>query len=83
MSVKRSVSEIEIESVQDQPSVAVGSFFKGFRAPSDTTFDLYKKKKSEKDEFVLHGENERLEYEGYTDSSSQASNQYVVGLFNP
>lgn len=43
MSVKRSVSEIEIESVQDQPSVAVGSFFKGFRAPSDTTFDLYKK----------------------------------------
>lgn len=48
-----------------------------------TLRSTYTKKKSEKDEFVLHGENERLEYEGYTDSSSQASNQYVVGLFNP
>lgn len=83
MPVKRSISEIEIQSVQDHPSVAVGSFFKGFRAPSETTFELYKKKKSTNDEFVLHGENERLEYEGSTDSGSQVSNQYVVGLYNP
>lgn len=79
---KRSFTEVSIESYQDHPSIAVANFFKGFRAPAETKFDLYKKKGSH-DEFVLHGENDRLEYEGSTDPNSADSNQYVVGVYNP
>ncbi|CCH58366.1 hypothetical protein TBLA_0A05730 [Henningerozyma blattae CBS 6284] len=79
-SKKRSFNEVEIEKVQDQPSVAIASFFKDFRAPTETTFNLYKNKKN--NEYLLHGENERLEYDGTTDSNSIGSNQYLVGVFN-
>lgn len=79
---KRTISEIEVSEYQEHTSVAVGSFFKGFRAPEDTKFDLYRKKGS-KNEFLLHGENDRLEYEGKTDSISIDGSQTVVGLYNP
>ncbi|QLG70190.1 hypothetical protein HG535_0A01290 [Zygotorulaspora mrakii] len=82
MSAKRSIAEVHISEYQDHPSVAIGSFFKGFQAPEGTTFDLYKKKTS-KDQFILHGENDKLEYNGETDPESVTSNQYLVGIFNP
>lgn len=80
MASKRNFTQVEIEEYQDHPSVVVGSFFKGVRVPKETTFELYKKKSS-KDAFLLHGENDRLEYEG--DGSLGSSNQYVVGVYNP
>lgn len=82
MAEKRSIAEIEIAHYQDQPSVAVGSFFKGFHAPKATKFELYRNKSSS-DEFVLHGENDRLEYQGSTDKVSTDSSQYVVGVYDP
>ncbi|EDO19068.1 hypothetical protein Kpol_2000p33 [Vanderwaltozyma polyspora DSM 70294] len=77
-----SKQDISVESVQDQTSVAIGSFFKGFNVPNETSFELYKKKNSD-GEFVVHGENSRLEYEGSTDSTASDSVQYVVGVYDP
>lgn len=82
MSNKRSISEVSVAEYQEHPSVAVGSFFKGFQAPAETKFDLYRKKAT-KDEFILHGENDTLEYDGATDPETLGANQYVVGVFNP
>ncbi|CAR28963.1 hypothetical protein ZYGR_0U03210 [Zygosaccharomyces rouxii] len=79
---KRSIEEVSIESFQENPSIAVSSFFKGLRVPEETKFDLYRRKAS-KDEFILHGENDRLEYEGRTDPNSMDSKQYVVAVYNP
>ena len=62
---KRSISEVSVSDVHDGPSAVIGSFFKGFRAPRDTKFQLYRKKAS-KEDFLLHGENDRLEYQGET-----------------
>lgn len=72
--------KVNVKEIQDEPSVAVASFFKGFRATDDTSFQLYRNKRSH-EQFILHGENERLEYEGTTDSKHNSS-QYVVGIFN-
>lgn len=81
MGSKRNFTEVGVSSYQEEPSVAVGSFFKGFQAPNDTLFELYKNKK-DSDKFVLHGENERLEYEGKVDEDFAASSQYVVGVYD-
>ncbi|CCF58023.1 hypothetical protein KAFR_0D03750 [Kazachstania africana CBS 2517] len=78
---KRSITEIEVEAYQEHNSAIVGSFFKGVRVPKDTKFDLYRKKASKSD-FILHGENERLEYEGSTDGLSKDGTQSVIGVFN-
>ncbi|AET37364.1 DNA-directed RNA polymerase I subunit RPA49 Ecym_1109 [Eremothecium cymbalariae DBVPG len=80
MTVKRHHTEIEITSVRQQPSIAVASFFKGFRAPKDTSFKLYSKPSS--DNYVLHGENERLEYKGKSDELLDESCSYVLGLYD-
>lgn len=75
--------EVEIESYQSQPSVAVASFFKGFRVPENTTFDLYKKdtkqdlERAKSPDYYLYGENDRLEYEG-----SAFESGHVVGVFD-
>lgn len=79
---KRKIEDVQVESYQENPSVAVSSFFKGLHVPQETKFELYKKKAS-KDEFVIHGENERLEYNGETDFDSVRSKQYLVGVYNP
>ncbi|CCD25717.1 DNA-directed RNA polymerase I subunit RPA49 NDAI_0F03990 [Naumovozyma dairenensis CBS 421] len=82
---KRTISEVEVESVQESPSLAIGSFFKGVNVPEDTTFELYRKhvkSSNAKDSFILHGENERLEYEGMTDDIVSNSTQSVIGIFN-
>lgn len=78
---KRSISQVDISSYEAEPSIAVASFFKGFHAPVDTKFKLYRNKHSN-DQYILHGENDRLEYIGQTDSESVTGSQYVVGVFN-
>lgn len=78
---KRSISEVSVSDVHDGPSAVIGSFFKGFRAPRDTKFQLYRKKAS-KEDFLLHGENDRLEYQGETDSTENAKS-CVVGVYDP
>ncbi|CAH01180.1 DNA-directed RNA polymerase I subunit RPA49 [Kluyveromyces lactis] len=81
MGSKRAFTEVGVSAYHDEPSVAVSSFFKGFQAPKDTTFELYKNKKNS-DKYVLHGENDRLEYEGQTDDDFVNSSQYVVGVYD-
>lgn len=78
---KRSISQVDISSYEAEPSIAVASFFKGFHAPVDTKFKLYRNKHFN-DQYILHGENDRLEYIGQTDSESVTGSQYVVGVFN-
>lgn len=81
MSNKRSISEVQVGEYEPEASLAVASFFRGFRAPSDTGFKLYRNK-SQEEKFMLHGENERLEYVGQTDQESAPGSKYVVGVFN-
>lgn len=76
MCAKRS---IEV-SVEEGPSVVVSNFFKGVSVPSETEFQLYKKRKH--DEYVLHGENSRLEYDGESDPLAGSASQYVVGVYD-
>lgn len=78
---KRSISQVDISSYEAEPSIAVASFFKGFHAPVDTKFKLYRNKHFN-DQYILHGENDRLEYIGQTDSETVTGSQYVVGVFN-
>lgn len=82
MSEKRPYTDISIDKVESHPSVAVGSFFKGVRVPKRTQFELYRNKKTP-DRFVLHGENDRIEYSGSTDDGSSGSSQYLVGIYDP
>ena len=72
-------TELRVSSYTEDPAVVVGSFFKGLSVPSDIEFDLYKHKKN--DEFVIHGENERLDYDGETVEDD--NNDYVVALYDP
>jgi len=79
---KRNVgsSELRISSLNKEPSVAVGSFFNGFTVSEDTEFQLYQKKHSD-DEFVFHGESERLDYNGTT--LEEDSSEYAVAVYDP
>lgn len=72
-------TDLRVASCQNEPSVVVGSFFNGLQVPPETTFDLYQHK-SHKDNFLLHGENANLEYNGLTEGDS---NDYVVALYDP
>lgn len=81
MQSKRSSAEMDVERYHDHPSLSVGIFFKGFRTPKSANFKLYKSKSSE--EFILHGENNQLEYEGVTDKIDSDGAQYVVAVYDP
>lgn len=72
-------SNIRISSVNEEPVALVGSFFNGMSVPSSTEFDLFKHKKH--DEYVLHGENETLDYNGETVKNSE--NDYIIGVYDP
>ncbi|CCH42172.1 DNA-directed RNA polymerase I subunit RPA49 [Wickerhamomyces ciferrii] len=73
-------AELRVSSYTKQPQVAVGSFFNGFTASEDTEFELYQKKHTE-DEFIFHGENERLDYSGAT--LEEDSSGYAVAVYDP
>lgn len=73
-------SELRVASYVDEPSVVVGSFFNGLSIPEETKFDLYKNRKN--GEFLLHGENNTLDYDGETGAKDE-HNDYVVALYDP
>ncbi|ODV80456.1 RNA polymerase I associated factor, A49-like protein, partial [Suhomyces tanzawaensis NRRL Y-17324] len=73
-------TEISISSYNEEPSAVVGSFFNGFSVPSNTEFDVYKHKKSDK--YIIHGENDTLDYNGET-VDDEEENDYIVGLYDP
>lgn len=57
--------------------VAVGSFFNGLDINSDVDFKLYQHKK----DFVIHGEDQVLDYDGVTNGEDPM--KYCVGVFDP
>ena len=71
------MTSVKVDSVTEEPVVAVGSFFNGLSVAPTAEFDLYKHKKRE--DFVLHGETETLDYNG----ESSSSNEYVVAVYDP
>lgn len=71
-------TELRVVSYVDEPAVTVGSFFNGLSVPSSTKFDLYKNKKN--GEYLLHGENETLDYNGQTGDDDY---DYAVALYDP
>lgn len=73
-------AELRIASYNKEPNVAVGSFFNGFTVSEDTEFQLYQKKHTD-DEFVLHGEGERLDYNGST--LEEDSSGYAIAVYDP
>lgn len=73
-------TEIRISSYNEEPAAIVGSLFNGLVIPESTEFDVYKHKKHEK--YVIHGENETLEYNGATEEDDN-NNDYIVGLYDP
>ncbi|AAS54009.1 AFR638Cp [Eremothecium gossypii ATCC 10895] len=79
MGTKRTHKEVDVTAVTTNPSVAVASFFNGFRPSEDATFELYKTKAA--DSYVLHGENQKLEYEGRVDNNK--GYQYMLGVYDP
>lgn len=79
MSKNIKTTELRVEKCHTEPSVVVGSFFNGLEVPSSTEFSLYQHK-SKSDNFVLHGENTTLEYNG---QSEEDCNDYVVAYYDP
>lgn len=73
-------TELRVASLSEDPDVVVGSFFNGLSIPEETDFDLYKHKKNH--QFLLHGENDSLDYNGETGGVDE-HNDYVVALYDP
>lgn len=72
-------TDIRVASVTEEPLCVVGSFFNGLQIPSSTEFDLFQHKKRT-GEFVLHGENDKLVYDGETGNEND---DYIVALYDP
>lgn len=72
-------TDLKVTSVATDPSLVVGAFFNGLEIPTDTSFDLYKH--PVEDDYLLHGENSTLEYNGLT-LDNQDNNDYVVALYD-
>lgn len=73
-------TDLKVGSVKTDPSLVVGAFFNGLEIPDDTSFDLYQHPVEE--DYLLHGENSTLEYNGLT-LENQDNNDYVVALYDP
>ncbi|GME79673.1 unnamed protein product [Ambrosiozyma monospora] len=74
------ILDIKVKPHSNEPSsVIVGSFFNGLQVPETTDFQIYKHKKRS-NELVLHGENDKLEYNGSTAKDDQ---KYCVGIYDP
>ncbi|KAG7664706.1 RPA49 [[Candida] subhashii] len=72
-------SNIRVSGISEEPVALIGSFFNGMSVPPSTEFDLYKHKKN--DTFILHGENDTLDYNG--ESVKNSENDYIVGVYDP
>ena len=69
-------SSIKVNSDRET-SGHCGFLFNGLRVSPEVEFDLYKHKK--RDDYVLHGETDTLEYNG----TSNNENEYIVAVFDP
>lgn len=74
-------TELKVSATVEEPNFVVGSFFNGLQIPKESHFDVYRHKSND-NEFVLHGENSTLEYNGQT-SNDDDLNDYVVALYDP
>lgn len=72
-------TDIRVSSYNEDVSVVIGSFFNGLSVPEETEFELFKHKKDDK--FIFHGENDRLDYNG--DSNTDDSSDYAIALYDP
>lgn len=72
-------NDITIAGFHEEPLV-VGSFFNGLQIPESTQFDLYQNQ--DQSQYVLHGENSTLEYNGQTGEADE-NNDYVVAVYDP
>ncbi|KAH3687816.1 hypothetical protein WICPIJ_001191 [Wickerhamomyces pijperi] len=75
---KRARDELTIATYTEEPTVAVGGFFNGFNVPTDTNFKIYKNKHSE--QFVFHGENDKLEFDGVPEADNS---EYAIAVYDP
>lgn len=64
---------VKVGSVVTDPSVVVGSFA-GIKVAENAKFDGYRNK----NDFLIHGENEKMEYSG----SSQDRNQFCIAVYD-
>lgn len=71
---------LKVTSAETDPALAVGAFFNGLEIPKNTAFELYSHPHTE--EYVLHGENTTLEYNGDTRGAGD-DHDYVVALYDP
>ncbi|CUM68242.1 uncharacterized protein PRCAT00005963001 [Priceomyces carsonii] len=71
--------DLRIASYDESPSLVVGSFFNGISIPPESDFNLYKHKKS--NDYILHGENNSLDYNGETDNKDDS--EYFVAIYDP
>ncbi|ANZ76595.1 BA75_03897T0 [Komagataella pastoris] len=72
---------LRVSSFDDSSSVAIGNFFNGLSIPSDTEFELYQTKSKKHPQYLIHGENERLLYDGQTDPEDNSN--YCVAIYDP
>ncbi|KAK9240866.1 RNA polymerase I associated factor, A49-like protein [Lipomyces kononenkoae] len=77
---KRTKSEHTLGAVDVKVESSVPTFlatFPGVSVPEDTTFQAYK---GSKENYVIHGETDRMEYDGQNDPDEDI---YYVGVYDP
>ncbi|KAK9370176.1 RNA polymerase I associated factor, A49-like protein [Lipomyces kononenkoae] len=77
---KRTKSEHTLGTVDVKVESSIPTFlatFPGVSVPEDTTFQAYK---GPKEQYVIHGETERMEYDGQNDPDEDI---YYVGVYDP
>lgn len=79
--MSKKTTELAVAAVEDEPKFAVSAFFNGLNIPSATKFDLFKHKRADK--YLLHGENDTLDYNAQTAAENEENNEYVVALYDP
>lgn len=77
---KTKTTELRVASLTEDAGVAVGAFFNGLSVPKNTHFDLFHNKRS--GEYLLHGENDTLDYNGETLGSGEI-HDYAVAVYDP
>ncbi|KAK9359070.1 RNA polymerase I associated factor, A49-like protein [Lipomyces starkeyi] len=77
---KRAKSQHILDTVQVQVESSITPFlatFPGVSVPEDTKFQAYR---GPKDQYVIHGETERIQYDGQNDPDEDL---YYVGVYDP
>lgn len=72
-------TNLKVTSCSAEPELVVGSFFNGLTIPESTHFDLYRHR-LQSENYVIHGENSTLEYNGEIQCSEQ--HDYLVAFYD-